>query len=262
MSAPRAMVLRTAGTNCDGETARALELGGAQAEVWHLERLLAEPGRLEQLEILVLAGGFSHGDDVGAGRVWGLDLRRRLADELWAYVERGGLVLGICNGFQALLESGLLAPRGRQAAQREVALTANTSNHYECRWVTLESLDCACPWIEAGERWPVPVAHAEGRFAVGDAGVLERLQAAGQVALRYVNPEGGPASYPANPNGSLADVAGICDETGRVLGLMPHPERNVSPWHHPRWTRMEARREGEGLPFFRRMVAVAAGAPV
>ncbi|MAF65840.1 MAG: phosphoribosylformylglycinamidine synthase [Planctomycetes bacterium] len=262
MSAPRALVLRAAGTNCDGETARALELGGATAAVWHLERLVAEPDRLEQTEILVLAGGFSHGDDVGAGRVWGLDLRRRLQAELWAFVERGGLVLGICNGFQALLESGLFAPRGSAAAERDVALTANTSNHYECRWVSLESLDCVCPWIVAGERWPVPVAHAEGRFAVADGGVVERLRAAGQVALSYVAPGGGPAEYPANPNGSVADIAGICDASGRVLGLMPHPERNVSPWHHPRWTRMEAREEGEGLIFFRRMVAVAAGVSV
>jgi phosphoribosylformylglycinamidine synthase len=256
------MVLRAAGTNCDGETARALELAGARAEVWHLERLAAEPARLEQLEILVLAGGFSHGDDVGAGRVWGLDLRLRLAEELWAFVERGGLVLGICNGFQALLESGLLAPRDSEAADREVALTANTSNHYECRWVTLESAECACPWIVGGERWPVPVAHAEGRFAVANEGVLERLRAAGQVALRYVAPDGSPPDYPANPNGSVADIAGICDATGRVLGLMPHPERNVSPWHHPHWTRLEAREAGEGLEFFRRMVAVAAGVAV
>jgi len=262
MSAPRALVVRSAGTNCDAETARALELAGARAEVLNVKRLLAEPRRLDELAILVLAGGFSHGDDVAAGRVWGLDLRRGLERELAAFVARGGLVLGICNGFQALVESGLLAPPGSGAGERAIALYDNASNHYECRWVTLEGADCACPWIVAGERLPVPVAHAEGRFVVREAGVLARLCANRQIALRYVDPGGGPAVYPHNPNGSLDDVAGLCDPSGRVLGLMPHPERNVSPWQHPRWTRGQPRAAGEGLAFFQRLVACAEKAPV
>jgi len=272
MSTPRALVVRTAGTNCDAETARALELAGARAEVLNGKRLLAEPRRLDELAILVLAGGFSHGDDVAAGRVWGLDLRRGLERELAAFVRRGGLVLGICNGFQALVESGLLAPPGSAAGERAIALYDNTSNHYECRWVTLEGADCACPWIVAGERLPLPVAHAEGRFVARDAGVLARLRANRQIALRYVDPGGvdpggsgaggGPAAYPHNPNGSLDDVAGLCDPSGRVLGLMPHPERNVSPWQHPLWTRREPRAAGEGLAFFERLVACAETARV
>lgn len=255
MIRPKALVLRAAGTNCDHETERALRLAGADAEVLHFDRLLAEPQRLDEVEIVVLAGGFSYGDDVAAGRVWGLDLRHGLAQALRAYRDRGGLALGVCNGFQVLVESGLFDATGPDGA-RDIALTNNRSNHYECRWVTLEGQDCACPWIVPGERMPTPVAHAEGRFVVRDEATLDRLVANRQIALRYVG-EG----YPANPNGSVANIAGICDPTGRVLGLMPHPERNLDPWQRPDWTRLDPRDEGEGLPFYRRLVACAAGQP-
>ena len=258
MSTPRALVLRAAGTNCESETERALRMAGAQAEVLHLDRLLAEPQRLEELEILVFAGGFSYGDDVAAGRVWGLELRHGLADPLANYIARGGLALGVCNGFQVLVESGLFDACDEEG-QRDIALTFNESNHYECRWVTLEALDCACPWIVAGETMPVPVAHAEGRFVVRDERTLERLVAQGQIALRYTTAAGGDeVPYPLNPNGSLSNIAGICDPSGRVLGLMPHPERNLDPWAHPLWTRMGERDEGEGLAFYRRLVECAA----
>jgi phosphoribosylformylglycinamidine synthase len=266
MHPPKAFVLRTAGTNCDGETVEALARAGARAELLHLERLVAEPARLDEAALVVLPGGFSYGDDVAAGRVFGLELRHLLHDALAAFVERGGFVLGVCNGFQVLVEAGLFEPAG---APRTIALIGNASNRFECRWVTLRSEDSACPWLVASERWPVPVAHAEGRFVAADGGALERLAARRQIALRYVAPErreGGPAHYPDNPNGSLDDIAGVCDPTGRVLGLMPHPERNVTPWNHPFWTRLPARDEGEGLAFFRRMVDAAAahrsGTPV
>jgi phosphoribosylformylglycinamidine synthase I len=261
MTTPRALVLRAAGTNCEAETARALRLSGAEVEILHINRLLEAPERLEEQEILVVAGGFSYGDDVGAGRVWGLELRHNLAEALQAYVARGGLALGVCNGFQVLVDSGLFGARDEDG-KRDIALTNNSSNHYECRWVELESQECACPWIVAGEVMPTPVAHAEGRFVVRDAATLARLKAQGQVALTYVAPGKDSVAYPDDPNGSIEHIAGICDPTGRVLGLMPHPERNLDPWNHPRWTRMGARTEGEGLNFYRRMVAVAAEALV
>ena len=272
MTRPRALVLRTAGTNCEAETARALELAGAAAEILHFDRVLEDPSRLDPYAILVFAGGFSYGDDLAAGRVWGLELRSRLADPLAAHVARGGLALGVCNGFQVLVESGIFEP-DRDAGSRGLTLCANASNHYECRWVELETGDCACPWLVAGERMPVPVAHAEGRFVVRDDATLERLRERRQIALTYVvegPPEGDTAGdaagdapgagYPANPNGSTAHVAGICDPSGRVLGLMPHPERNLDPWNHPRWTREGRRGSGEGLAFYRRMVEVACAA--
>jgi len=264
MSTPRALILRTAGTNCDGETERALRLAGARTALLHLGRLLAEPFLLRDAEIVVFPGGFSYGDDVAAGRVFGLELRRGLAGALDDHVERGGVVLGVCNGFQILVESGLLdtQPVGEP---RDIALSANESNRFECRWVTLESLDCACPWIVPGELLPVPVAHAEGRFAVASEATLERLRANRQLALRYVTPGGSgeeAAPYPDNPNGSVEGIAGICDRTGRVLGLMPHPERNIEPWQHPLWRRLGQRSEGEGALFWRRLVETAAATPV
>ena len=259
-SRTRALVLRTAGINCDGETVRALELSGAAVDLRHLKLVLAEPARLGDYSLLVIPGGFSYGDDVAAGRVFGLELRHGLHRELANFVERGGFVLGVCNGFQVLVESGLFEPG---LATRSIALTDNASNRFECRWVNLASLDCACPWIEPGEPWPAPIAHGEGRFVVKDEATLARLVSNRQIALRYVRADGSSADrYPDNPNGSVHEIAGLCDPTGRVLGLMPHPERNVTPWHHPDWTRLPVRTEGEGLAFYRRLVEAASGAPV
>lgn len=272
MTSPRSIVLRTAGTNCEAETADALRLAGSPTEVLHLNQLIREPQRLEEVEILVIAGGFSYGDDLSAGRVWAAELRHALGAALSAHAAKGGLLLGVCNGFQVLVETGMLrtpAETKTQASaagefslppaeEREIALYGNASNTYECRWVTLQSQASACPWLVEGELWPCPVAHAEGRFVVRDQGVLERLRAAGQIALRYTNADGSPTGYPGCPNGSVEEIAGICDPSGRILGLMPHPERNLYPWSHPQWTRRDARDEGEGLLFYRRMVRVAA----
>lgn len=261
MGAPKALVLRSAGTNCEHETVRALTLAGASTDLLHAQRVLEKPERLSEYGIAVFPGGFSYGDDVAAGRVWGLETRARLRDGLRSFVDRGGLVLGVCNGFQVLVESGIFQPDA-QPGEREIALTGNASNHYECRWVHVEANACACPWLEAGERFPVPVAHAEGRFVVRDQAALERLEAAGQIALRYVTEGGDEPTYPADPNGSVSHIAGICDPTGRVLGLMPHPERNLDPWNHPNWARRSKREHGEGFDFYRRMVEAATAAAV
>ena len=265
----RVLVLRTAGINCDEEAVRAFQtaLGetpgstNSAVDLLHLNAVVSDPGRLEDTDILVVPGGFSYGDDVAAGRVYGVELRRHLDAEIRAFVDRGGFVLGICNGFQVLVELGLFEP-DRAPHERTVALTDNASNTFEARWVTLRAEASACDWLEAGWTLPCPVAHGEGRFVVDDPDALARLEAAGQVVLRYVDPEAAPgegAGYPANPNGSVGDIAGICDPTGRVVGLMPHPERNLTPWNHPLWTRMGDRAEGEGVRFFRQMVDAAAG---
>jgi len=254
-----ATVLRTAGTNCDRETVLALEAAGARVDTVHLGRLIEDPSRLERSALLVLPGGFSYGDDVAAGRVLGHELRHFLAEALGEEVARGGFVLGICNGFQVLVDTGLLEGSPESARRRTVALTGNASARFECRWVTLRSEACACPWLVAGELWPMPVAHAEGRLLTADHAALEGLRERGQIALRYATPDGEiAADWPDCPNGSLESIAGLCDPSGRVLGLMPHPERNVTPWHHPNWTRLADRTEGEGLEFYRRLVEVAA----
>jgi phosphoribosylformylglycinamidine synthase len=267
---PTAIVLRTAGINCDAETVRALELAGARVDVVHLHAILREPTRLDNAVLVVIPGGFSYGDDVAAGRVFGLELRHGLAQSLCRFVDRGGHVLGVCNGFQVLVESGLFErePDVDAIPPRTIALTNNASNRFECRWVSMKAEESACTWLAGLGTMAVPVAHGEGRFVARDQAALERLAARGQIALRYVSADGSRArGYPENPNGAVDDVAGLCDPSGRVLGLMPHPERNVTPWNHPHWQRLEARAkaprtEGEGLAFYRRLVAAAAGAPV
>jgi phosphoribosylformylglycinamidine synthase len=267
----RVLVLRAAGTNCDAETVRAFELAGAAVERLHLNELARDPARLDEQRILVLPGGFSYGDYIAAGRVYAIELRHRLAEPLQRFVADGGFVLGVCNGFQILVELGLL--EGSPGAPRRFSLTDNASSRFECRWVTLREERCAVPWLEPGRTLPAPVAHAEGRLVVRDQNVLEELRERGQIALTYVMPDNlAPAGaavetgsrscaldvpYPWNPNGSIANIAGLCDPTGRILGLMPHPERNLVPWNHPAWTRLPPRTEGEGLSFYRRMVRAA-----
>jgi phosphoribosylformylglycinamidine synthase len=237
----RALVLRAAGVNCERETLLALEQAGAVADLLHLQQVISAPSRLDEYSLLVFPGGFSYGDDIAAGRVLGFELRTFLGAALAGFVARGGYVQGVAA----------------RPSERTIALTANVSGHYECRWVTLRNERSACRWLDAGVLWPTPVAHGEGRLMFKDEATLKRLEERGQIALRYVTREGASASYPELPNGSTAAIAGLCDPSGRVFGLMPHPERNVTPWHHPRWTRTAPRPNGEGLEFYRRLVAAA-----
>ncbi len=254
MSGPRAIVVRAAGTNCDRETAHALELAGARVETVHVGRLAERPRSLEEYGILVLPGGFSYGDDVASGRILALELERRLGDALLRFVDDGRIVLGICNGFQVLVRMGLLPGKAGRAT-----LTDNDSGRFECRWVTLRAGPGASIFCPPGTLLEMPVAHGEGKFLVESPGVLAKMEAGSQVAFVY---EGD--GYPANPNGSVAGIAGVADPTGRVLGLMPHPERFVHPWQHPTWTRHRGdskdRADGrvvfEGAVHFAREVSV------
>jgi phosphoribosylformylglycinamidine synthase len=251
---PRVLILHATGTNRDGDTARAVEMGGGEPCIHHVNELRVRPAILHEHQMLILPGGFSYGDALGAGRLWAADLRWLLQAELERFVESGKPVLGICNGFQALVKSGWLPwPSGDGSAGGEVeqlgaTLTRNESNRFECRWVWLQpDPDSPCVFTRGLEaRIYCPVAHGEGRFVTG-AGGLERLRARRQVALTYVRPDGGPAGYPENPNGSLAGIAGVCNERGTVLGLMPHPENHIVPEQHPRWMREHG---AMGLPLF------------
>jgi phosphoribosylformylglycinamidine synthase len=243
LAVPRVLVLRAAGTNCDRETGFAFEQAGAEAVAVHVNRLAARPALLRDVHGIVFPGGFSHGDDLGAGTILGTRIRMRLLDSIRSLVDRGGVVLGICNGFQVLVKTGLV-PGFDGSTDRTVTLATNASNRYEDRWVTLEVATDKSVFVRPGERYEVPVAHAEGRLLPLDDSVRRRLHADGQVALRYVGPDGGhPAPYPFNPNGAVDDVAGITDPTGRILGLMPHPERHQFPWQSPRF---HGREWGEG----------------
>ena len=240
---PLAVLIRSPGTNNERETAHAFALAGARVAEHPLESLLRDPSPLREAQILMLPGGFSYGDDLGAGRIAALHLRTNLAGALRAHLGKGGLVMGHCNGFQILVQSGLLpgipGPGGGPAA----TLALNAGGRFTCRWVPLK---VATPGIflrGLGEL-SLPVAHAEGRFQTASSGVLETLRSRGQIALVYLE----------DPNGSEERIAGITDPTGRVLGMMPHPERFVRREQHPDWRRESLPEEGLGLRIYRNAV--------
>lgn len=254
MAQPHVLVLRAPGTNCDAETAFAFERAGAAADVVHLNRWLESPRLADEYQTLCLPGGFSYGDDVGAGRIFANQLRHHLADTLAAFRDAGKLILGICNGFQVLIKSGLLDSdddRGPAAT-----LAWNESGRFIDRWVNLQVAGDRCVFLAGIERMTLPIAHAEGQFVGRDDAVLDQLQQQGQFALCYVDSTEacGSAGHPYNPNGAARDVAGMCDRSGRVFGLMPHPERFIDRTQHPQWTRRPPLDEGGGLQVFRNAV--------
>ena len=256
---PKAIILRTAGTNCDYETRYALEKAGADVDLVHVNQLVKDKGLLSSYHIFVLPGGFTYGDDIAAGKVLANQLRHHLLDELTRFVDDGKLVIGICNGFQVLIKMGLLPGRnGTQPSsneyRQEFTLTYNDSNKFEDRWVYLKSFSDKSVFIDNDCILYVPIAHAEGKFVADNGGELENLGKSGQIIFKYVDKDGNIANYPWNPNGSLDNIAGICDSTGRVLGMMPHPERYIEPTQHPRWTREGLKAEGDGIAIFRNAV--------
>lgn len=224
---PTALIIRTAGTNCDRELAHAFHLAGAETRTVHLNELIAQPALLDETNLVGVPGGFSYGDDIAAGRIFANRLRQHLLEPFQAAIARGVPMIGPCNGFQVMAKMGLLPePTGVQV----VTLAENTCGRFMDKWVPVETVpESVCIWTKGLDRYELPVAHGEGRFVVRDEAVLERLKANGQIALRY--------QHPFNPNGSTDDIAGICDPTGLVLGLMPHPERYIDATNHPTWTR-------------------------
>ncbi|HYO09991.1 MAG TPA: phosphoribosylformylglycinamidine synthase I [Tepidisphaeraceae bacterium] len=236
---PKTLVLRTAGTNCDGETAHAFEKAGALAERVHLNRVLENPRLLADYQLLAVPGGFSYGDDIAAGRIFANQLMRHLRDAFRQFIADGKPVIGVCNGFQVLVKTDLLpgaaAGRGGQTA----TLAHNDCGRFIDRWVHLAARSRKCVWTQGLDRIELPIAHGEGKFVPADDGVRRALWDNDQVALVYTRPDGSSAAgkQPDNPNGSIDDIAGVCDASGLVLGLMPHPERYASALNHPAWTR-------------------------
>ncbi|REJ93252.1 MAG: phosphoribosylformylglycinamidine synthase subunit PurQ [Planctomycetota bacterium] len=264
MASPRVCVLRAPGTNCDVETAFAFDAAGARADRLHLFRLLESPNLLDEYQVLCIAGGFSYGDDVGAGVVFGAQLRSHLGEAVGRFLNADKLVLGICNGFQVLLKSGILPAESTgwpvaETNKRNVTLTWNENGRYTALWVRLAVASANSVFLSGIDEIELPIAHAEGRIAVSDPALVDVWQAAGQIALRYTNGEPAtapeaPLPYPGNPNGSIANIAGLSDPTGRILGLMPHPERYLFATQHPTWTRRPERGEGAGMALFRNAV--------
>ena len=267
---PKTLVLRTAGTNCDQETAYAFELAGATAERVHLNRILHEPSFLDHHQLLAIPGGFSYGDDIAAGRIFANQITHHLRDALRKFIDDGKPVIGICNGFQVLVKTDLLPGQIGGRIGQTATLTNNDCGRFVDRWIHLSPRSNKCVWTAGLERLELPIAHGEGKFVPADESIRRALWDNDQVALVYTKADGSSPQgrFPDNPNGSVDDIAGVCDPSGLVLGLMPHPERYVSFLQHPAWTSAEAggknpQREGAdgaGLKLFINAVArVAAG---
>ena len=236
---PKALILQAHGSNRDFDVIEALTLAGADAIGVPLNELRMNKTQLSDFQLLVIPGGFSYADALGAGKLLALDLSSYFADEIFAFVESGKPMLGICNGFQALVKSDIL-PGAREVSGEGATLTFNAQGHFECRWVTLKPISKICIWTKGlSELIECPVAHGEGNFQTTDLFPRSSFMNNDQIALTYTHADGSPANnqYPINPNGSILDIAGICNLHGNVLGLMPHPENHVHSYQHPQWRR-------------------------
>jgi phosphoribosylformylglycinamidine synthase len=250
MSKVKVLVIRAPGTNRDGEAVFAFEKAGAEVTLSHVNQLIRGECNLFDYQIFVIPGGFSYGDDIASGRVLANELKLKFGQDMPKFIDDGRLVLGICNGFQVLVKSGFL-PWVKQGETPRVTLTNNDSGKFECRWVYLGvNKKSPCVFTKGMESMYVPVAHGEGKFA-GDLRVISEKN----IAVFYTDERGDrKAPYPFNPNGSVQNIAGICDDSGRVFGLMPHPEDHVLGTQHPQWTRLGAKKDGDGLPVFQNAV--------
>ena len=248
MRSPKVCVLRSAGTNCDQETAAAFKMAGANVELLHVASLVTGSQKLDDFHILALPGCFSYGDDIASGKIFANELRFKLADSLRKFILEGKLIIGICNGFQILVKSGLLP--GDINLNQTTSLIINDSAKFEARWVYLKP-GGKCVWTKDIKKIIyLPVAHGEGKFVMQEKSVLSRLKKNKQIVFQYCDATGDFSGYPDNPNGSMENIAGICDETGRVFGLMPHPERHVYAAQHPRNWNLKSKKEGDGLRIF------------
>jgi phosphoribosylformylglycinamidine synthase len=270
MSKPRVIVLRTAGTNCDKETAFAFQTAGAEADLVHINELVSRRKRLSDYRILALPGGFTYGDDIASGKILANELKFKLGETLQEFIADGRLIIGICNGFQILVKAGLLPNITGDFRTIDATLTLNDSNKFESRWVHLKAPAYPgrkakggagrCIWTHGINKViHLPVAHGEGKFIPREDKILKILKKEGLIALEYVDEKGDRRGFPFNPNGSIENIAGICDRTGRIFGLMPHPERHISFFQSPSWTRMPRsnKDEGDGLMIFKNGVSFA-----
>ncbi len=265
MAVPKVCVLTGYGINCDDETRFAFEAAGAEARVVHINDIIENRTMLHDFQIFSFPGGFSYGDDTGSGKALANRILNNLRDEFERFLERDTLMLGICNGFQVMVNLGIVPALEKKIGKPQAALMHNQSSRYICRWVDLEVEEkTPSVFLRGIQRLHVPVAHGEGNFYAPEA-VLDALEDRKLITLRYAKPDGGRANgeYPFNPNGSMHDIAAICDASGRRMGMMPHPERNIFFTHRDDWTYLrekyaregkELPEEGEGLAIFKNAV--------
>jgi len=260
MAEPKALVITGFGLNCEEETAYAFELAGAQPDQIHLNDILHKEKTILDYQILSFIGGFSFGDHISAGIVQAVKFKYALQEDLQKFIEKDTLVIGICNGFQTMVKLGMLPGFDRDYRTQKVTLTINNSGNFGDRWVNLKLNPYSNSVFTRGiENLFLPVRHGEGKFFTQDPSVIDRLAKNNQVVAQYTNSEGAPTQkYPQNPNGSLEAIAAITDPTGKILGMMPHPEAYLSPYNHPTWTRLKIDgklpKEGEGIQIFRNAV--------
>ena len=260
---PTVAVLSGFGINCETETMAVFEMAGASSERVHVNRLVNGELSLSNYDIMAIPGGFSFGDHLGSGRLMGNRLRFGLRSQVREFVKAGKPVIGICNGFQVLVKMGLLPGDEDVSLIQTASLALNDSGHYEDRWVTLEfDQNSPCIWTKGIKRMRVPVRHGEGKFVTDNRSLMDEWEDKGQIAVRYVDPDSEYPSlsrnvlpYPTSPNQSWRNIAGVCDPSGLVFGLMPHPEANHSTWLGATWTREDVNHgEGEGMALFRNAV--------
>jgi phosphoribosylformylglycinamidine synthase I len=248
---PKVMIIRAAGTNCDIETQHAFELAGASAERIYIDEV--KQRNLLDYQIIALPGGFTYGDDIAAGKILANEIKYKLCDQFMQFIEKENLIIGICNGFQVLVKCGILPGITGHFEEQTVSLVANDSERFEDRWTYLK-VKPTCSVFTNGmkEIITLPVAHAEGKFVARDKEILQKIEEL--VVFQYVDEHGEEAPYPLNPNGSTLGIAGITDKTGRILGLMPHPERFVSCIQHPNHCRGKKQEYGDGFRIFKNAV--------
>lgn len=248
---PKVIVMSGYGVNSEMETKYAFDQCGAESEIVHINDLIDGQKTLDEYQILVFPGGFAHGDDTGSGNAYANKMRNKLWDEVNKFITQDKLVAGICNGCQVLSNLGLIPGLNGEYGERKIAMMHNSTARLECRWVNLKVTSDKCVWTRDFDMLHCPIAHGEGRFYMEDE-VLNAVKDGDQIVFKYVNDDGSPANgeYPINPNGSIEDIAAVCDTTGRIMGIMPHPERNLSFYNQDDWPLLKeaARRQGKELP--------------
>ncbi len=233
----KALILRTAGTNCDYETQKAFELCGAEAERVHINTLIEKKNKIFEYDILAFPGGFSYGDDIASGRILANEVKNKLGDQVKKFALSGKPIIGICNGFQVLVKTGLLPDP--KLFDQITTLSYNDSNRFECRWIYLKTQknvknESKCIWTKnLPDVITLPIAHGEGKFITKDKKVLEELKKNNQIVFKYCTKDGNVPEYPLDPNGAMEQIAGICNDKGNIFGLMPHPERYIYTLQHP-----------------------------